>query len=119
MGIEEQQRKLDFINGEGLEVPADATPLDFLFAVYRSAAQPMSRRLKAACEAAAYCHPKLAVTAMVGSDDLADRLDRAILRSNGAAPQTIDHAPQRELPPTGPRPTPLGAPFPMERHRRA
>ena len=31
MGIEEQQRKLDFINGEGLEVPADATPLDFLF----------------------------------------------------------------------------------------
>jgi hypothetical protein len=118
MGIEEQQRKLDFINGEALEVPADATPLDFLFAVYRSAAQPMSRRLKAACEAAAYVHPKLAVSAMISSDDFAERLDRALARSAG--PKVIEHAPQvRELPPTGPAPTPLGAPFPMERTRRA
>ena len=92
-----------------LRVAADATPLDFLFAVYRSAAQPMSRRLKGACEAAAYVHPRLAVTAMVGSDDLADRLDRAIARSYGAMPKVIEHAPQPLAAPAGPKPRAMSA----------
>jgi hypothetical protein len=52
MDVEEQQRRLDILNGEGLQVPADATPLDFLFAIFRDAGQPMHRRMKAASEAA-------------------------------------------------------------------
>ena len=31
-----------------VEVPADATPLDFLCAVYRDSGQPMPRRMRAA-----------------------------------------------------------------------
>jgi hypothetical protein len=56
------------------------------------------------------------VTAIIGG--FAERLDRAIARSYG--PKVIEHAPaeRRELPPTGPRPTPLNAPFATERQRR-
>ena len=35
---------------EGLEVSADATPIDFLCAIYRDARQPMHRRMKAAIQ---------------------------------------------------------------------
>jgi hypothetical protein len=57
-------------------VARDATPLDFLTAVYRDAGQPMARRLKAAIAAAQYVHPKLAVMAQVGAGDLGARLDQ-------------------------------------------
>jgi hypothetical protein len=50
------------IGAEALALPADATPVDFLSAVYRDPAQPMHRRLRAAIEAAPYLHPKLSVT---------------------------------------------------------
>lgn len=79
--IEAQQQRLDWLNGEGLEVSADATPIDFLCAVYRDPRQPMSRRLKAAIEAAPYAHPKLAVTAFIDGADFAHRLERAVERS--------------------------------------
>ena len=63
-------------------VPPGALSLEFLQAIYRSAAQPMARRLKAASIAIHYESPKLAVTAVVdGSDSLAARLGRAIERS--------------------------------------
>jgi hypothetical protein len=63
-------------------VPPGALSLEFLQAIYRSAAQPMARRLKAASIAIQYESPKLAVTAVVdGSDSLAARLGRAIERS--------------------------------------
>ena len=95
---------LDLLNGEGLEVPNDATLLDFLSAMYRDRWQPMHQRLKAAIEAAPYLHPRLAVTAVVDGGDFAARLERAIERSGkvingkaieGSAPQ-LDHnsAPQ-------------------------
>jgi hypothetical protein len=39
------------IDPDAIEIPADATSLQFLEAVYRSPSQPMHRRLEAACEA--------------------------------------------------------------------
>ena len=63
-----------------IEISANATPLDFLQAVYRSATQPMQRRLQAAIEAAQFVHPKLSVTAALGGD-FADRLEKAFGRS--------------------------------------
>jgi hypothetical protein len=105
--------------GEAFELPEGATSLTLLQVVYRSAALPLPTRMRAASIAIAYEHPKLAVTAIIDDGGFAERLDRALLRSAG--PKVIEHAPQvREpLPPTGPRPTPMSAPFPMERHRRA
>ena len=67
---------------ESIELPPGALSLEFLQAIYRSSAQPMSRRLKAASIAIGYESPKLAVTAVVeGNDSLAARLGRAIERS--------------------------------------
>ena len=84
MGSLEQQQIIDEMNGEGLQVPPDVEPLEFLMAVYRDHRQPMNRRMKAAIEAAQYRHPKLSATAVMTSDDFGDRLERAILRSLGA-----------------------------------
>src|SRR5262245_41272751 len=78
---ENQQQRLDELNGEGLEIDPKATPLEFLQTIYRNSKQPMQRRLKAAVEAAQYVHPKLAVTATVGAGDFADQLERAVERS--------------------------------------
>jgi hypothetical protein len=101
---------------DSIELPPGALSLEFLQAIYRSATQPMARRLKAASIAIQYESPKLAVTAVVeGSDSLAARLNRAIERSarvdayrliqaaptaaNGAAvyddPATVSAAAQR------------------------
>jgi len=71
-------------DGEGLEVSADATPIDFLCAIFRDARQPMHRRMKAAIEAAPYCHATLKAMAVVYGGDFATRLERAIERSSPA-----------------------------------
>jgi hypothetical protein len=73
--------QLSQIDGEGLEVPANASPIDFLCAVYRDPRQPMHRRLKAATEAAPYIHPKLSASAVLIGDDFASKLERAVKRS--------------------------------------
>src|SRR5689334_10103582 len=83
---------------EGMEVAADATPLDFFFAVFRNPRQPMNRRMKAASEAAQYVHPKLAAVANMSGDDFAAQLERAINRSakviNAApVPQLVEGPP--------------------------
>ena len=70
-----------------IEVAPDATPVDFLQKVYRSPAVPLHSRLKAAVECAQYVHPKLAVTAVFGSDDFATALEDAIERSG----KVIEH----------------------------
>jgi hypothetical protein len=67
---------------ERIAVPPNASPLDFLCAVYRDPRQPMQRRMKAAIEAAPYTHPRLAVTAVLGdASDFASRLELACARS--------------------------------------
>jgi hypothetical protein len=78
---ENQQQRLDELNGEGLEIDPKATPLEFLQTVYRNPKQPMQRRLKAAIEAPEYVHPRLAVTATINSGDFATQLDQAVERS--------------------------------------
>ena len=78
------------VEADAIEVATDATPLDFLQAVYRSATQPMQRRLKAAVEAAQFVHPKLSVTAALGGD-FADRLEKAF----GRSAKVIEREPMR------------------------
>jgi hypothetical protein len=82
---ERQQRRLDVLNGEGLEVEVDALPLDFLMAVFRDTGQPMNRRVKCAEIAAKYCHAQLSAIAVhQAGDDFGLRLERAISASNAA-----------------------------------
>jgi hypothetical protein len=85
MGLLDQQQIVDELNGEGLQVPPDIEPVEFLMAIYRDPRQPMGRRMKAAIEAAQYRHPKLGViaTTNLSDQDFAALLDRAIERSNG------------------------------------
>ena len=110
-------------DAEGLEVPDDATALDFLCAVYRCRDQPMARRMKAASEAAQYMHPTFKATAMVvANDSFAARLEAAIARSGlpKDQPKLIEAQAVAEpapLPPTGPSPTPMAAPFASFRRR--
>ena len=78
-----QQRRLDILNGEGLEVEIDAQPLDFLLAVFRDSGQPMNRRVKCAEIAAKYVHPALSAVAVHNTQgDFGVQLERAIERSN-------------------------------------
>jgi hypothetical protein len=73
---------MDYLEeGEGLEVPADASPIDFLCAVYRDPRQPMSRRLRAAIEVAPFCHAQLKATAVILGSDFATKLENAVKRS--------------------------------------
>jgi hypothetical protein len=60
-----------------LIVAPDATPLEFLQAVYRSPTEPMARRLRAAIEALPFVHPKLAVTVAFDGKTFGERLERA------------------------------------------
>jgi hypothetical protein len=60
---------------------SDPTPLDFLKAVYLDPDLPLSVRMRAATEAAPYCHPKLSASALIDPLEFAQRLDRAVERS--------------------------------------
>ena len=87
------------------------TPLEFLTAVYCNEGLPLPVRMKAAIEAAAYVHPKLAVIGVANGQDFATLLDERIKRHREAKViegKAIEATP---LPPTGPEPTPAGAPF--------
>ena len=86
---------------DSIELPPGALSLEFLQAIYRSAKQPMARRMKAASIAIGYESPKLAVTAVVeGSDSLAARLNRAIERSARVEAYRLIQA-ARSLPASG------------------
>jgi hypothetical protein len=104
MGLKEQQARLDWLNGEGLIVANDASPLDFLMAIYRDPQQPMSRRLRAASDAAQYVHKQLKAMAIVNNGDFAERLDRARERSDRVMKviqaRPIEHRPEPEKPAT-------------------
>lgn len=67
---------------EELVVPAGATSLDFLQAIYRNPTQSTSRRMRAAIAALPFEHPKLAVTATLGDvESFAARLEAARQRA--------------------------------------
>jgi hypothetical protein len=72
-----------------LAIPPNASPVDFLRAVYCSPTEPMHRRLRAAIECAPYVHPKLAVTASIDGKSFAVALEAAIARSGKAT--VIEH----------------------------
>ena len=80
------QQTLGFGNDpESIELPPGALSLEFLQAIYRSATQPMARRMKAASIAIAYESPKLSATLAVQADDSwAAKLKNAIARSSKA-----------------------------------
>ena len=63
-----------------LALPPNASPLDFLFAIFRDPLQPMPRRMQAAIQALPFTSPKLSVIASVDAR-WADKLEQAIRRS--------------------------------------
>ena len=78
LGTEDEPEAIDLAPGE--------TSLSFLQKIYRSRAQPMSRRLRAAMAALPHEHPKLGIvaTANLNGETFAAMLDRAIERSGKA-----------------------------------
>jgi hypothetical protein len=108
-----------------LALPEGYSPLDHMLAVMRDPRQPAWRRDRAARDAAPYCHPRLAVTAVVDERGFAERLDAAIARSETArqierqvSGPVIEARPSsgpmivaNPLPPTVPTPTKMSAPF--------
>jgi hypothetical protein len=129
---------LEIVDHDAIEVPPDASPLDFLCRVFRDARQPLSARLKAAGLAAPFCHPKLQVTALVQEgSSIAEKIERARKRSEAILEarwkQDVEQEVERRLSmraieppavtysreplPQGRAPTPLGAPF--QRMRRS
>ena len=79
---------------ELIDLAPGETSLSFLRKIYRSPAQPMSRRLRAAMAALPHEHPKLGIiaTTNMNGDTFAAMLDRAIERS-GTATKQIEHQP--------------------------
>jgi hypothetical protein len=66
---------------EAVQVGENATPLQFLCAVYRNAGLPLHTRLRAATAAAPFVHPKFSV--VVGPNDpraFADQLEERLRR---------------------------------------
>ena len=94
--LEAQQQRDDDGSAE-LELAPDEASLDFLQKVYRSSRQPLSVRMRAASIALPFESPKLAVTTILDEGDLAERLERAILRST-APPKMIEHNPNESAP---------------------
>jgi hypothetical protein len=77
---ETRQRHLD----ELAEINARGDTYEFLVAVRRCPAVPLSMKVKVATELLPYERPKLGVTVNVqAGGDFAERLERAIARSNG------------------------------------
>ena len=104
---------------EAIEVAPDGTSLDLLRAIYRRADLPLSTRMRAASAALPHEHPKLAVTAMVTSDDFAIQLDRAVERSRKVEAKPITNVTATVSSPSNtPRPVTNGDGKPTQIDRR-
>jgi hypothetical protein len=68
-------------DSESVELPEEASPLDFLTAVYRSPQQPIGRRLNAAIAAAPFMHAKLTVNATMDNESFAKQMEDMMKRS--------------------------------------
>ena len=75
---------------QAIELAPNGTSLDLLQQVYRNPSLPLPTRMRAAGMALPHEHPKLAVTAMVTSDDFAIQLDNAIKRSRQVETKPIN-----------------------------
>ena len=69
------------VSEEEITVPPDATPLEYLRAVYTNSRQPEHRRLRAAIECLPFVHPKLMVSAFFDGKSFAAQLEKAIART--------------------------------------
>src|SRR5262249_8500112 len=74
------RQRVEVMNAEFVELPPHATALDLLRLVYRSASLPLTTRMRAAVAALPYEAPRLAVTALVTENSLADVLDRRLAK---------------------------------------
>ena len=89
------QRRIDEINTEGQE-PRSA--LEYVQDVYKGCRAADPWRMRAAIAALPFESPKLAVsTTILDEGDLADPLERAILRSQ-SPPKMIEHRPGETAP---------------------
>ena len=68
--------------------------LGFLQAIYKSREVPLSVRMRAAIEALRFESPKLSATAVLTSEDFADRLEKAIARSGVKPPKPVEALPR-------------------------
>jgi hypothetical protein len=106
--------RIETENSQAADPTLDA--LRYLQLVYRGQVQAEGQRMRAAIAALPFEVPRLNINANVGSQDLGDRLERAIKRSG--VNLTIEHAPQPRVLPA-PEPTsPVGPMLATERKGR-
>jgi hypothetical protein len=81
-----------------IEIGPYTDPKEFLQQVMAAVELPLAQRMRAGIELLPYCHPRLAVTAMVTENDIATLLDRRIARyeqmknGNLIEQKAIDHS---------------------------
>jgi len=89
----EEQKKVEGL----IPLSTNATSLDFLQAIYRDPNQPLQRRMRAAMAALPFEKPKFSAVAVMGKEDMADVLARALERSQkviNSRPMQVIEAPR-------------------------
>jgi hypothetical protein len=89
--------EMKYVDQGAVELPVEASPLEFLYAVYRDPRAPLPVRIKCAIEAAPFVHPKLTVSANFTAG-FGTRMEQ-LMRKQGI-PSVIDASRDREGDPT-------------------